>query len=259
MRYRALALMGATLWCAAAAPAAFGFGFSVEPARVELEVPAGGRRGKTLIVNNRKTGEPVHLRVYVTDVIYLPDGTHDFPPPNSTEWSCADWLRVVPEELDVPAGREAEVRVSASAPEGATGGHYAMIFFETQPSYDAQGVGMNFRLGALTEVVVSKTEVYQAALASLAFRAPQDILVEVFNQGNILIRPKGKVKVFDGSGKRLQQLEFNPQRVGVLPQTLRTYPTPLEAPLAPGTYTVKTELDYGTKYLLVGEQAIVVP
>lgn len=249
----------AILWLAASTQDVLAFGFSVEPARIELEVPAGERRGKTLIVNNRKASEPIHLTVYVTDVIYLPDGTHDFPPPNSTEWSCADWLRVVPEELDVPAGQEVEVRVSAAVPDGAAGGHYAMIFFETQPSYDTQGVGINFRLGALTEVVVSKTATYQATLASLAFRAPQEILIEVFNQGNILIRPKGKVKVFAADGKRLQQLEFNPQRLGVFPQTLRTYATPLEAPLASGSYTVKAELDYGTKYLLVGEQAVVVP
>ncbi len=237
---------------------AWAFSFSVEPARVQLAVPAGKRRGTTVTVDNSKADQPVHLRVSVHDVVYLPDGTNDFPPPGSTAWSCATWLRVTPEELDIPAGTTAEVRVSAVAPPDAAGGYYAVIFFETTPSYAAQGIGINFRLGALTEVVIPNTARAQAKLARLAFQPPREIRVEIFNEGNVLVRPTGKIKIFDAQNKSVAKLEFNPDRLGVLPKTLRAFVATLEQPLPKGTYHLRTELDYGTKYLLAGELPITV-
>ena len=231
------------------------FSFSLEPARVELSVPTGKRRGKAVLINNSRSDTPIHLKVYVQDVIYLPDGTNDYVPPGSTDWSCASWLSITPTELDVPAGKTAEVRISATAPEGAQGGHYAIIFFETGalPS-DQPGVGVNFRLGALTEVTVPGTEQRQARIAKLSLAKPRRLLVDLFNEGNVLIRPKGKIKVFDQRGKRVGQIDFNAERLGVLPKTLRSYQASLQRlSLSRGAYRIQAEIDYGTKYLLVGE------
>ena len=234
---------------------AWAFSFSVEPARIELSVPAGKRRGKIVVVNNSRSDQPLHVKMYVQDVVYLPDGTNDYVPPGSTEWSCANWLSITPTELDVSAGKSAEVRISAIAPEGAQGGHYAIVFFETSPTYTAQqGVGVNFRLGALTEIIVPNTEQHQATLAKMSLTKPREVGVDIFNEGNVLVRPKGKVKIFDQHGKRVGQVDFNPQRLGVLPKTLRSFHVPLDrVSLSRGTYRVKAEIDYGTKYLLVGE------
>ncbi len=74
------------------------FGFRVEPARVEVEVPAGRRRGQTVRVTNARQEGSIHLSTYVRDVLFLPDGTHEFPPPGSTDWSCADWIEVMPND-----------------------------------------------------------------------------------------------------------------------------------------------------------------
>lgn len=240
-------------------PEAAAFDFSIEPARVELVVPAGKRRGKTVLINNTKSDHATHLTIYIRDVLYLPDGTHDFPPPGSTQWSSASWLQVSPMELDVPAGQMAEVRVSALAPPEATGGHYAIVFFETSPSYEQGSIGVNFRVGALVEVLVPGTEVRAAKLANLTFESPGTIRADVFNDGNFLIRPKGKIKIFDQANQRVAQVIFNPNRLGVLPKTLRAFSTVLEAPVQPGTYRVRAEVDYGTKQLLVGELQATVP
>lgn len=232
---------------------AWAFGFNVEPARVEVAVPAAGRRGKTLAVHNARTDQSLHLTIYVRDVSHLPDGTHDFPPPGSTERSCAKWIQVVPSELDIPAGETATVRVSINAPERAEGGYYAMIFFESGPSYTERGIGVNFRVGAFVDVRIPKTEVYQAKLANLSVPQADEVVVELSNDGNALIRPRGKVKIFDAQNRRIAEVAFNPQRVGVLPQATRAFPVKLDQPLARGVYQVRVEIDYGTRYLLVGE------
>ena len=239
----------------AATSAAWAFGFVVEPARVSVSVAAGKRRGQTLTVRNAKPDAAVHLTVYVRDVVFLPDGTHEFPPPASTDWSCANWVEVVPRELEIPANSSQDVRVSVTVPEGAAGGYYAMIFFETGPSYAEQSIGVNFRIGALVEAVVPGTEQYDAKLKDLAFKSPDGAVVALFNDGNLLIRPSGFVKVFDGAGKKVQQVQLNPNNLGILPKSLRTFSVKLEEPLPKGNYQLKAEVDYGARTLIVGERS----
>ncbi len=237
-----------------------GFGFSVEPARVQISVPAGKRRGQTLTVRNDRPDEAIHFTVYVRDVIHLPDGTHDYPPPGSTEWSGASWIQVVPTELEVPAGGSRDVRVSVLAPPDAAGGHYAVVFFEAGPSYAGQeGISVNFRVGAIVEAVVRGTERVAAQLQDVAFSEPSAIRAEVFNGGNVLIRPAGSVRVFGVDGQKVRQVPFNPSLLGVLPRTLRSISSPIAEPLPPGRYRARVELDYGASTLLVGEHAFVVP
>ena len=66
-------LLVAMLSLLAEVPLVEAFGFSVEPARVELSIPAGKRRGKSVTVNNAKSDQSLHIKIYVSDVVYLPD------------------------------------------------------------------------------------------------------------------------------------------------------------------------------------------
>lgn len=231
---------------------AWGFGFSVEPARIQLKVPPGKRRGSTLTVRNARE-EPIHLTAYVRDITPLPDGTHEFPLPGSTAWSCAEWVRVVPEELEIPPKSTQEVRVSVAAPPEASGGRYAIIFFETGPSYAEQGIGVNFRVGALVEAVIPGTEQPAASLQDLAFVPPAEVRMAIQSDGNLLVRPTGRIKIFDAEGKKVRDLAFNPGLLGILPRTLRQFSTSVEDPLPAGSYRLKAEVDYGARTLLVGE------
>lgn len=226
--------------------------FSIEPSRIELSLPAGRQRGKMISIDNSKSDEPLHLKMYVEDVIFLPDGTNDFPAAGSTAWSCAKWVKIIPDEIDIPAGRTQNVRVNVSVPQDAKGGYYAMVFFESTPTY-VDGLGINFRLGGLLDVSVAKTEIRQAKLASFSFIEPSRIAVDIFNEGNVLIRPKGRIKILNSRKRKIGQLDFNPQRLGILPQTLRKFYLDLKEPLSKGDYYLKAEIDVGTKYLLIGQ------
>ena len=252
-------LASSLLLCVLSASDAWAFGFSVEPSRVQVAVPAGKRRGQTLTVKNARKDSAIHLTVYVLDVVFLPDGTQEFPPSGSTEWSCAHWVQFTPAELNIPPNSTQEVRVSVTAPPEATGGHYAMLFFESGPSYDEKGIGVNFRVGALVEAVVPGTEQYDAALKALTMTPPATIEADIFNGVNDLIRPGGRTKIFEAGGRKIRDVAFNPNALSVLPKTLRRLTTTLQEPLTSGAYQVRVEIDYGARTLIVGERSAEVP
>ncbi len=230
------------------------YAFSIDPARIELSISPGRQKGAMVTVDNSQSEEPLHIKVYVRDIMYLPSGDYDFPQAASTSWSCADWIKMVPEEIDILPKRKGSVRISVAVPADAKGGYYAVVFFESSPSYTAEGLGINFRIGALVDITVANTESKKAELTNISFIEPKNIEVDIFNQGNVLLRPRGKIKILDGQGKkRIRQLDFNPQAQSILPNTLRKFYIELDGPLSVGTYRVKAEIDYGTKYLLVGE------
>jgi hypothetical protein len=145
------------------------------------------------------------------------------------------------------------VRVSVTAPPEAMGGHYAIVFFETTPSYQESGIAVNFRIGATVEAVVPGTQRQAMRVTDMAFESPSKVLVSLFNEGNLLIRPKGTLKVFDAAGRKVHQQLFNATGLGILPQMPRTLPQELTAPLGPGRYRVTAEVDYGARTLIVGE------
>ncbi len=250
-RVTAVLLIASCLACAGEARA---FSFSVQPSRIELSVPAGKQRGKSVTIDNSKAETPVHIKVYAQDIVFLPDGTNKFLTPGTTEWSCAKWLKVLPTEVDIQAGEVQDVRVSVTVPKEARGGYYAMLFFESSPSYVEKGLGINFRIGALTQVVIPGTETYEAKLADISVVEGKDLHVEIFNGSNVLIRPRGTIKIFGADEKKIAQRDFNPPGAGILPKTLRKFHVDL-GPLPAGAYRLKAEIDFGTPYLLVGERS----
>jgi hypothetical protein len=226
--------------------------FSIEPARIELSIPAGKQKGKAITIDNSMSDEPLHLKIYMQDVVFLPDGTNDFPPAASTVYSCANWVKIIPEEIDMPAGKTQNIRISVSVPAQAKGGYYGMLFFESSAG-TAQGLNINFRIGGLVDITVTNTEERSAKIGNIALNTPKQIDIDIFNEGNVLLRPKGKIKIFDTRGKRIKQIDFNLQSWGVLPKSMRKFHTELDRPLSQGQYTIKAEIDYGTRYLLVAE------
>lgn len=232
------------------------FPFSIEPARLELVIPAGRQKGKSILIDNTKEDSPAHIKIYAQDITYLPDGTHDFLNPGSTPWSCSRWIKVVPEELDIPAGKAKSVRISVEVPPEAKGGGYAILFFEVGAPSLIKGIGVNLRIGAMVLVTIPGTEIYKAKLSNLSFSKPKDIQASIFNEGNLLIRPEGEVKILDSRGKRIKKVDLNPNGLGILPQTLRKFNVQLDKALPKGKYTLKTEVDFGEEYLLMGELPI---
>ncbi|MFA6079749.1 MAG: hypothetical protein WC779_08405 [Candidatus Omnitrophota bacterium] len=240
---------------------------NIDPPRVELSIkPGEEKHGYIVISNLDTTGDAAHVRVYVQDLVYLPDGSNDFLPENSTPWSLSEWIKVGPTEFDIPPGKQEMVRFVMNVPQGATGGHYGVVFFETgvSPSKSKEvGASVNIRLGTIVLVGVEGTQTFKAKLKGISVTGPDDdgafeTSYTVFNEGNTLVRPKGTLKIIDAKKNQVDEIDVNKEKSGVLPQTSRRFSQKYTKTLPAGTYFAQVMLDYGGDVLLGGQTSFTV-
>lgn len=232
---------------------------NIDPARAEVTVKPGEEKIGVISVLNYDEEAPIHVKAYVQDLVYLPDGSNDFLTLGSTPWSLGDYIKIGPTEFDIPAGKQEQVRYVISLPKDAKGGRYGVIFFETAtPPSDFKEVGatVNVRLGTILLVTAEGTSKIKAKLTGLSVnpKAKDDnieISWTVYNDSNILVRPFGTVKIIDDKKAEVAAIEVNKEKAGILPQTNRIFSAQYsKAKLEKGSYLTQVVLDYGGEALL---------
>ena len=247
---------------------AYAFKMNIDPPRIELSAAPKSETGGYITILNDDENNPIHIKAYINDLVYLPDGSNDFLPGGSTPWTVSDWLKIGPTEFDVPPGDQVKVRYIANIPEGVRGGRYGVVFFEVSPSLEElkgrTGAAINVRLGTIFLISVAGTEEYRAALEDLKVGAVDkdgsfEIYCTVRNGGNVLIRPNGPVKIIDSSKTEIAELTLNTGKTGVLPGTNRQFSVKYDGKkLAPGEYFVQVVLDYGGEDYLGGQIGVTI-
>ena len=240
---------------------AYAMKMNIDPARAEIMVKPGEEKMGSINILNYDETNPIHVKAYVRDLVYLPDGSNDFLNPGATPWSLASWMKIGPTEFDIPAGKQQAVRYMISVPKEAKGGRYGVIFFETVPSpseYKQVGATVNFRLGTVVLVTVDNTSAIKAKLTKMSVKPPaKDDPIEIFwtvdNKSNILIRPFGTAKIIDASKKEIAKLDLNKLKEGIFPNTTRQFSIQYKEKLSKGDYFVQIVLDYGGDVLLGGQ------
>lgn len=234
--------------------------FTINPSRLELTIPAGSTKAITVYADNTKSDVPLHVRVFLQDIAHLPDGTNNYLPLNSTPWSFADWITVKPIEFELPAGGYQGVRLSVSVPAEVKGGRYGVIFFEAAPPLgQKKGISAILRLGTVVSVDVDKTAVYKARLTKISTSKSEEgleIIVKLYNGGNVLFRPSGEVKIKDDKEREIARMELNPARGGVLPGASRIFKVKCGEPIQEGRYSIEAVVDYGGDVLIGGKKEV---
>src|SRR6185369_9727916 len=122
-----------TIFLAAPAGAA---DLTLNPARIELEIKAGGERTFALTTSylkeeNQSAFPNARLVVRYNDWTIKPTGEFVLSPPGSLPRSAAGWLTVSPGEFILTANSTQPIRVTISVPQGTRPGvYYAAIFIE---------------------------------------------------------------------------------------------------------------------------------
>ncbi len=239
---------------------------SVSPTLFELQIPRGKSYTDAIrVVNVGKAG--ITIKVYLSDFDFQANGNIFFPDAGTGKYSLAGLLRVNPTSLDVEPGEEKFVRFTITMPQDLEGEHQGILFFETLPkgiknTVEGRQVMVSARVGAGIYAAAKNTITPSAEISALFFKpAPGNSSFHydlVFhNNGNIHLRPGGKLKILNAAGKELASSPVNDKNTSVLRGSVRIFEGDFKniPPFPDGNYKITVEIDYG-KEILEAEKSI---
>lgn len=235
---------------------------TVSPASTKLQLDTGATHTDELTVLNDGTVAYdfiLYARPYsVKGEGYDPDFTGT--PPNADAYR---WVQFQEASVRIEPGQTIKVPYSLTIPkDAAPGGHYGVIFAETQPTAaDGTSVSRKKRVGSLLYVTVNGTyttggQLLSSDIAWLQFRAPLAAAVTVENSGNADFDAKIQYKVSDLFGRT--KYDTTKQYV-ILPKTIRK--VTIDWPTAPwfGLFNVSATTSYLDKTSTTQSLVLVAP
>lgn len=224
----------------------------VDKPHIDVIAQAGSTNSGIITFRN-KGAVPVTVQVGIEDWIFDRDGKMQFKKPGTTPFSCANWIDIVPRRTVIPPGELGEFNYNIKIPEDATGGHYAVIFFESSVSEEKKFEGMGVKLvGRIGTVVYQETEGRVNKMGSIpAFEVskpegnkPLVLKYKFRNEGNAYIKFKGILNIFDEQGTVYGMAESQ-KKQGTLPGDIREDAIKWFGSLPKGIYNVILTIDMG--------------
>lgn len=214
-----------------------GAGVTLSPPKFEFEIePGNAVVGEVKIVNDEDV--PLSLSTNIQDFIAGGEtGTPQFidPEENDESISLGKWIQVLEPEFTIEPRSKIAVQFTITVPENAEpGGHYGTIFF-APPGGEGQ-LSVVQQIGALVLVRVKgevkeaghletygtyalpQGGVYTDAVAQNFYETtPTDFIIRYRNDGNVHVKPSGKIEIFNTFGQKLEKIGLkdilNPQGV----------------------------------------------
>lgn len=145
----------------------------------------------------------------------------------------ASWIRIEGESFAVGPNEAIEVPVTISIPPNAEpGGHYAGLFFGTNPNKNAEGntVQLATKIGSLVIIRVEGDIRESALIKSFTIapnvrlnRLPANVVIRIQNNGNVHVRPTGTVTIRNMFGGVSTTMPLNPKDGAILPNSVRKF------------------------------------
>lgn len=243
-----------------------GSGLSISPTRFLLTPQAGATDTVKISVKN-VTGSTITAIPVINDFI---SDNETGTPQIVTDESRDDLPSIKPffgelEQFDIEPDQTVTKEYTLSIPSDTpAGGYYGLLRFLATPEgiSDASDVDQNVALSAslgsivLVEIPGDITELVQAqkllfyrneGSGTFFTSAPDQMGVQIRNQGNGFIQPFGKVTVKNPLGKEALQYEINniSPRGNILPESTRIFKDELTGVTLPGRYTAKADISFG--------------
>ena len=263
--WRAVAMGAAAL---AMTPAIGSASFVVSPMEHHLAVPAGGRGSASLVIRN--TGaRPLSLKLYLADSQFESDGREAELILGTLARSCAPWVELGPELIELAPGETRNVFFDLSTPLDARGSYWTKLYIEEistpEPTQQAMSgrtyqVFMRQRMGVRIFEEVPGTAVPAMIVERVQIESSpdaRDVILSVVNTGNVLLRCRGWIELRNSAGEVVETLlPAADGQFTIFPDSRRELTAKSKKELAPDTYTVLAIVDYGGDALVAGEEIL---
>jgi hypothetical protein len=229
-------------------------GISLAPARVELEMQPGTETTVVVDLDYHSTVEnaqPVRIVASLNDWTIKRNGEVEFQKANTLPNSASSWLIYSPAETTVTPGNVHSIRVTISVPKDATpGDHLTALIVEQRPdsiklNQNRRQVVVRYRMAAVFYIKVPQLT-RRGSLENLRAEARADSVIvtpTLKNLGNSVIRPVTSLRVTDGSGHVVAELQEK-ESLPLLGGAELIQPVMIENVLTPGVYSVKYRVDF---------------
>ena len=186
----------------------FGTAVSVDKPVIRFLAKAGESATETLTVRN-KGMEPVAIKIELGDWVLDASGETALCPPGSTEYSCASWIDISPQEIIIPPANNRDVNITIRVPDDSVGGHYASILIEAVPALErGQEATSVFIIAKLAVFVLQETEgktnkagkIVSFEIEKPGENKPLRATYGFKNEGNAYIGIKGLINIIDKDG-----------------------------------------------------------
>jgi hypothetical protein len=171
-----------------------------------------------------------------------------------TPFSLSKWIKITPERILIPSGKEVTFTYTITPPRNAEpGGHFGSIVFGTVPNKNVDGSAgsaISQEIAALFLARIPGKVDEQASIVSFASQkkfyefGPVTFDLRVRDEGGVHVRPAGVVTVKSMFG---QKYVFGFEGLNVLPGATRKMPVVFDQTWLFGKYTATLALAYGSK------------
>ena len=220
----------------------------IDQTKIRLSFPPGQAKGGTITVDN-PSDQVMNIKVYAEDWAYTSkqDGSKEFMLAGTGPFSGAQWLTFVPSEFALPPFGRQTINYTVKVPADASGGHYAVLFFESAGTTPQEGAEVNLivRVGAIFYFEPEGTIRRSCEMSGLkAEKGSNEALVislNFKNNGNVDITGKTTFDLIDNNGVVYARGAFND--IYTLPQDNAVLKASWKAQIQPGTYDLVITLD----------------
>lgn len=224
----------------------------VDKTKIRVTVPAGKTKVGSINIEN-PTDEPKTVRVYLNDWVYVPpfDGAKQFMPVDTTKYSGSNWISFSPAEVFLGAYGKAKINYTVKIPEGAEGGHYSLMFFESAlGKSDSEGVGVNVAVRIATLFYIESEGTIRKEVSldkfSIERKSKEALLnmsLDLKNIGNLDITAGGDFNIIDKKGMVFGRGAFN--TVYTFPGDSAKFTASWSLPIPKGVYDLVLTLNLG--------------
>ena len=240
--------------------------FSVDPAAEDLTYPAGATAARSLVIENR-SDQTIRVEGRAMALAFDEEGelvTGDVAP---SESSCAHWIELRPNIVEIKPRSRQVVRMIIAIPKGESGGKYANVVFTASQASAEKGQAWSGESGTVVFLRVGKEFNTLGKIDPITIDDGGPSIGTVFgtvfeNIGTIHVKPRASIAikkrvmpesipgveyVGPGSLVEVKSLDLGEEENVVLPGGKRLFSVALSGGLEPGDYVVEFLVTFGGK------------